>query len=185
VTPPRARLFVALELPEGVRERLARWARTQLADRDGLRLIAPGQIHVTLCFLGWREEADIPLLGEVTSACIAAAPDVSLGQPAWLPPRRPRVLAVDLVDGSGALTALQARVSGALADRAGYEPEARAYRPHVTVARVRSGTRMRAADRATLDPPGGPPFDGAALTLYRSRLSSEGAHYEAVMRAEL
>ena len=96
------------------------------------------------------------------------------------------MVAVDLVDGAGALSGLQAAVSRALAETAGYEPEARPYRPHVTVARVRSGARVPARERTGLEPPGGGGgFHGAALTLYRSRLSPSGARYEPAERVEL
>jgi 2'-5' RNA ligase len=185
VTAPRARLFVALDLPRAVRDRLHGWARTRLGGRDALRLVPGDDLHVTLCFLGWREERDVERLGGAVRACAAPVPGLSLREPAWLPPRRPRVLAVDLGDGAGALAALQAAVSEALAARGGYEPEARPYRPHVTVARVRSGARVPARERAGLEAPGGDAFAGAALTLYRSRLSREGARYEPLERVEL
>jgi 2'-5' RNA ligase len=185
VTPPKARLFVALDLPGPVRDRLHRWGRAQLGGRDALRAIRRDDLHVTLCFLGWREEADVAHLGGIVRSCAVPVPELSLGDPVWLPPRRPRVVAVDVADGAGALSALQAALSAALADRGGYEPEARAYRPHVTVVRVRSGARVPARDRSGLEPPDGGGFSGAALTLYRSRLSAAGARYEPAQRVEL
>src|SRR5205807_1057513 len=110
-------------------------------------------------------------------------PDAAaVGEATWLPDRRPRVLAVDLDDPEGRLGQLQGRVSDALAAEAGYRPESRPFRPHVTVARVRRGERMR--PRPLPDPPAAR-FAPPALTLYRSRLSRAGAEYEALARAEL
>ena len=185
----RARLFVALDLPEDVREALAAWGRA-VATRDGaerrLRLIPPSALHVTLCFLGWRDEGQAEEIAALALGAVPAgapAPPLALGAPAWLPRRRPRVLAVDLADERDALADLQACVSDALAARAAFEPEKRPFRPHVTVARVPRGAR--AGSRAELAPPPPLRFPGAAVTLYRSRLSRAGAHYEPLARAEL
>ena len=185
----RARLFVALDLPEDAREALAAWGR-EVASPDGterrLRLIPAEALHVTLCFLGWRDEGQAEEIGALALGALregAPAPRLTLGAAAWLPPRRPRVLAVDLADAGGALADVQARVSDALAAGAAFVPEKRPFRPHVTVARVPRGARAGGRE----EPPPPPPleFPGAAVTLYRSRLSRAGAHYEPLARAEL
>jgi RNA 2',3'-cyclic 3'-phosphodiesterase len=181
-----ARLFLALDLPERIRRRLAGWAREHVQPRPELRPVPPRNLHVTLCFLGWRAEEDIESLAHLAGACAAPVPDLSLGAAEWLPPRRPRVLAVDLRDGAGALDALQRHLVEALAARAGYRPEKRPFHPHVTLARVRAGARVSGRDRASLPslPPAGS-FAGTALTLYRSRLARSGANYEPVARIGL
>jgi 2'-5' RNA ligase len=175
-------LFVALDLPAEVRARLAEWAEQAARGREGLRLLDAGTLHVTLCFLGWRDEAEVEAIWAAVAPCAGPAPALAVGDPAWLPPRRPRVLAVDLEDADGEAAALQRRVSDALVAGAGYEPERRPFRPHVTVARVRGGTRLRAF---ALDPPGVPPFRGTALTLYRSTPVRGGARYDAAGSAAL
>ncbi len=178
----RARLFVALDLPASVRERIAGWARTATADLEGLRLVPAEMLHVTLAFLGWREVTQAPLLGDLVLPCAVPVRGLSAAGVAWLPPRRPRVLAVDLDDGEGELEALQRRVVDALAAGGGYEPESRPFRAHVTAGRVGKRVRLRARELA------GPelePFAGCALTLYRSRLAPSGARYEPLARAEL
>jgi RNA 2',3'-cyclic 3'-phosphodiesterase len=176
--PERARLFVALDLPEAVRERLAAWSADRLSAVSGLRLIDRRYLHVTLCFLGWRDVGEV---GEIAAACRAAAPPdafpLSLGEALWLPPRRPRVVAVQLPDPSGGLARLQAAVSAALAARGFYEPESRPYLGHVTVGRVGRGHRVRAQELAAPEPLG---FDAEGVTLYRSRLERGGARYEAL-----
>jgi 2'-5' RNA ligase len=184
VSPERARLFVALDLPDAVRARLVVWARAGVGGHDGMRLLAPANLHVTLCFLGWREEAEAAGLGRLVVACAAEVRELALGAPLWLPRRRPRLLAVEVADGRGELGNLRAEVVRTLAARGGHRPEERPFRPHVTVARVRAGARVTRADR-TLARPGGAAFAGAALGLYRSRLGPAGATYEAVARAGL
>lgn len=177
----RVRLFVALELPVRVRDALRVWAGDR--EVDGLRLLDTDQLHVTLCFLGWQA-ADAA--GDVARACegLASAdpPALSFGDAIWLPPRRPRVLAARLEDEGGRLTALQYELSERLQSGGWYEPERRAYMPHVTVARVGKHASVKAT------PVPGPPsllFTGERVTLFRSRLTPRGARYEPLASVEL
>lgn len=173
------RLFVAAELPAVVVEALTRWRPRDPA----LRPLAPEALHLTLAFLGWRAAEDGERVGALLPGLARPVDGLALGEPRWLPPRRPRVLAVDVEDPAGALAGLQADVVGALADAVGFEPERRAYLAHVTVMRVRSGMR---APRLDLAPPRGPaPFAAPALTLFRSHLARGGARYEALARVAL
>ena len=55
---PRARLFVALDLPQDVRAGLVDWQRTALAD-PALRVVRPEALHMTLIFLGYHPEKEI------------------------------------------------------------------------------------------------------------------------------
>jgi len=172
------RLFVAVALPHEVRAALADWRPRD----DALRPVDPEHLHLTLCFLGWRDDSAVPRIGDAAMACARALPAVGLGAARWLPPRRPRVLAVELDDAEGELAALAARVSDAMVDAAGYVPEKRPFLPHVTVARVRRGAR---APRGELPEPPRLRFTPAALTLYRSHMRREGAIYEALVSAPL
>jgi 2'-5' RNA ligase len=181
-----ARLFIAADPPEAVCGELARWARGALGQREGVRRIDAEALHVTLCFLGQRPLEEADELAAVVLGCAGDTPagggELEVGAPAWLPPRRPRVLAVELHDGSGALGELQAGVEAAVAVAVDWEPERRRFRPHVTVARMRAGTPVGGRD---LPPTPALSFAPEALTLYRSRLRPSGAVYEPVARAEL
>ena len=179
-----ARLFAAVDLPAGVREELAAWARTVVGERTELRLLAAESLHVTLAFLGWRDEAEMERIGRLVVACADAAVPLALEAPLWLAPRRPHVLTVALRDVTGALGELQRNVVAALVAGAGFEPERRAFSPHVTVARVRRGGRVRPGS-VELPPLAPRKFAAAALSLYRSRLSPAGSRYEPVARVEL
>ncbi len=114
----RARLFVALELPQPIRQALVDWRASAVRGVDGLRLVRPDDLHVTMCFLGWRAIGEIE---SIVSACrvLATEPVAQLrvGGSIWLPPRRPRVLAVELDDRGGLLAAAQSRLSAALEAR--------------------------------------------------------------------
>jgi RNA 2',3'-cyclic 3'-phosphodiesterase len=182
VTGERARLFVALDLPAPVRAELAAWAHDAVGAADAIRLLPQESLHVTLCFLGWCELAEAQAIGDAALACARAVPRLSTGGAAWLPPRRPGVFVVDLVDPDGALAQMQTCVAEQLVAAAGHEPETRPFRPHVTVARLRRGSRRPIRDCP--DPPA-LSFAGESLTLYRSQLRREGARYEPLARAAL
>ena len=136
----RARLFVALDLPEAVREALTGWQSRVLPGREGLRPVAPESLHVTLCFLGWQPASQAGPIATVVRGAIAGlpAPRLSAGQTVWLPRRRPRVLAIELRRPRRRAQQLQAALSGQLSAGGWYQAEQRRFLPHVTAARVRA-----------------------------------------------
>jgi 2'-5' RNA ligase len=99
------------------------------------------------------------------------------GEVVPLPPRRPRLFALDLGDPDGGCGRLQQAVSDALEAGRFYKPEKRPFWPHVTLARVKRNLR---AAPLPADPPPLAPFHGARLTLYRSTLRPQGALYESL-----
>jgi 2'-5' RNA ligase len=179
----RVRLFVALDLPDEIRRALTEW-RSGLDALRPLRLVDPRALHATLCFLGWRFADEATQIGATCDAVLrhAAGPSLSLGEILWLPPRKPRVLAVRLEDSTSALRELQASLSAALSSGGWYEPEKRPYLAHVTLARVPGRSRVRPVE---LTPPQGLGFVAPSVTLYRSRLERGGARYESLARVEL
>jgi 2'-5' RNA ligase len=165
-----------------------------------MRLLEADTLHLTLCFLGSQPVGEIQAIGGALGAVCAEAQPVgalALGAPLWLPPRRPRALAVELHDDAdGALRALHGDAARALAavcaldsgpthpthhstrpthrgDREG--AAGGRFRPHVTVARMRAGEAPR---ERTL--PATPPlsFHPRSVTLFRSWLTPTGAVYE-------
>jgi 2'-5' RNA ligase len=175
---------VALDLPADARDALERWRSTAPRRACGLRLVDPGALHVTLCFLGWRFAQEIEAIGAACAAAVSGwGPlELSLGDPVWLPERRPRVLAVRIEDSAAGLAELQASLSRELTDGGWYAPESRPFLGHVTVARIPRGIRVRAVKL-----PGLPSvrFSADEVTLYRSRLAPSGARYERQRTLEL
>jgi RNA 2',3'-cyclic 3'-phosphodiesterase len=179
--PPRLRLFVALDLPAAAVDALARF-RDEAADPAVWRPLDAATFHVTLAFLGHRPEAEVAAVSEVLTALAPREPPaLALGDGLLLPPRRARVLTVALVD-DGALALLQAEVSDRLAAAGVYEPEARPFRPHVTVARLRPGARAPRALDAAPDPVA---FSAGDVVLYRSRPGRGGARYDPLVTRRL
>jgi 2'-5' RNA ligase len=169
------RLFVALDLPLDVRARLAAWRDGLVAGRDDLRPVAEPALHVTLAFLGYRAESEAAAIAEAIASVSGDAPLLAAREVVPVPPRRPRLFALDLDDPDGACGRLQQGVSDALEAGRFYKPEKRPFWPHVTLARVK---RDRRADSLPAEPPPLEPFTAAQLTLYRSILRPQGAQYE-------
>src|SRR3954454_9164310 len=132
---PRVRLFVALDLPDELREGIVAWGREALAD-PALRPVAPEALHVTLAFLGHRDEKEVEEIAAVVAENAGPAPWVELLDPEQRPPRgRARLFALPAL--SPGAEALQAGVEQGLVAGGFYKPEKRPFWPHVTVTRVR------------------------------------------------
>ena len=192
---PRARLFVALDLPERVRAGIVAWGREALAD-PALRPVAPESLHITLAFLGWRAEREIPRLGEIIQdprlikVVAGRAPKIELADPVPRPEKgRPRLFALP-ADSPGTI-ALQAALQERLVAARLYEPEKRPFWPHVTVARVRREERGSKRPALVSKLPGAVPqalLQPAVcrrMTLYRSELQPQGAQYTPLAQVEL
>ncbi len=178
-------MFLALDLPAEARSALASWRDALVEGRRDLRPVGADALHVTLVFLGWQDESAAEA---IWSAAVDAAPAraalLRAGAVKPLPPRDPRLFALDLDDSGDRASALQAAVSEALAAGGWYKPEKRRFWPHVTLARVKRGERRVPPLPSDLAPPADP-FEARQLTLYRSTLRPQGALYEPLGRATL
>jgi 2'-5' RNA ligase len=186
---PRARLFVALDLPEAVRAGIVAWGRRELVD-PALRVVPPESLHVTLAFLGYLPEKEIGRLGEIVSGLRSPAPEVRLGDPVAKPGgRHPRLFALPV--GSPGTIELQAELEEELVAARLYEPEKRRFWPHVTVARVKPEGKGSKRPRDVTRRPGGLPKDllqparAVRTRLYRSELKPSGAEYRLLAQVEL
>jgi 2'-5' RNA ligase len=173
-----------LDPAEDARRELAAWREGAFAARDDVRLPDPTTLHVTLAFLGYRPEKEIEQITELlgTAATDRPAPRLSAERVVPLPPRRPRLFALDLADPGGEAVSLQASVSDALEAERIYKPEKRPFWPHITLARVKRDRFAPPYDGP--EPPGGE-WLGEAVVLYRSHLRPQGAQYEPLVRLSL
>ena len=187
--PKKQRVFVALDLPERLREGLAAWGGRELVD-PALRPVPPESLHVTLVFLGHREVAEVERIAAVVRAGGGTAPLMKLEDPISLPHRR-RASLFALPAPSPATSELQRALEERLVAAGLHEPEERDFWPHVTVARVRAegggSRRPTAVARRPGELPEGlkEPFLGVRMTLYRSELQPGSARYVPLAQVEL
>jgi 2'-5' RNA ligase len=175
------RAFVAVPTPEVLRARLA-GLQSELRPRlSGVRLLRPESIHLTLRFLGEASAEQVrELEGRLRAAAAACpratAPVSGLG----LFPERgaPRVLWLGVSLSEPAL-ALQ-RACEAAAVAAGFPPEERPFRPHLTLGRWKD--RVRRPDLPVVA------FDALPVeevVLYESDLAPAGAVHTPLARFPL
>ncbi|MBA4192442.1 MAG: RNA 2',3'-cyclic phosphodiesterase [Planctomycetaceae bacterium] len=126
------KLFVAVELPDTVTSELVRVQPPPVA---GMRLAEPGQMHLTLHYLG---EADIERMAvALTDVCVPAFP-LAFDGVGHFPSAGGATTLWAGVRVGAELLALHTAVATALT-RQGFLPEARPYTPHITLARCESG----------------------------------------------
>lgn len=178
----RIRSFVAIDVAPPVLKAL-QGLRAELARHQAdVRWVRPEGLHATLKFLG---SVETPRLEKVRAAIETAVREHAAlcvrvrGLGAFPSLHRPRVLWVGM-EGDG-LVELAAAVDAALA-QLGFEPEKRAFTPHITLGRVNSlhGWPSLEEDvKAHLDDDFGD-SDVTAVTIYQSTLRRDGAVYSAL-----
>jgi RNA 2',3'-cyclic 3'-phosphodiesterase len=169
----RLRLFIALVLPPEARERLVEWQQRELGSVDGIRIVAPDNLHVTIAFLGGRPADEVvAILGALRDAAGSAAP------PVLTPARYRETRSVGMVvfdDENERATTLAGELFTGLEQAGVYERECRQWLAHVTVLRFR-GRPPRLApplpDLGKVSP--------SEVALYHSVLRPSGAQYEIV-----
>jgi 2'-5' RNA ligase len=133
------RAFVGVPCPSGLRQALAEAGPGWRGVDADVRWVDPVVAHLTIRFLGRAARSELKALDESLAEIAARTPPVELapGEPGAFPGwRRPRILWLGLED-SGALGPVAEGIEAA-ARGAGFPPEEREFRPHLTLGRVRS-----------------------------------------------
>lgn len=181
------RTFFAVEIGADAR-RVARDVAELLAAEpggDAVRWTRAEAYHVTLRFLG-RTPADRvdDVVAAVRRRVAGTAPfSLALGALHAFPsPRRARVIVLDLAPAEPIAALAQAVERGAV--DAGFAPEERAFRPHLTLGRVKERARTAPRLHASLGPNEPAPFHVASIVLFQSVLAAGGSRYSPLARVE-
>jgi 2'-5' RNA ligase len=186
------RLFLAIELPNDVRDLVIDRICNVAGRAEKVRWIPPSNIHLTLKFLG---ETSAAQKAEVTEAMERVVAKVGQFQVLISIMRivrrrgRPHMVWATVSDAKAQLERLHGRIEHAL-EKSGFQREERPYSPHLTLARVREGIapweerllKQWAEDQRDLAPI---PFAVDGVTLIKSELKPGGAEYTACRRFEL
>jgi 2'-5' RNA ligase len=187
------RLFVAVEVTAealAAAQALSRRLRERtgkLAPAARVTWIPPSLMHLTIRFIGERPESELePIIAALTPPMpLAPFPVVVAGAGAFPMHGAPRVLWAGVREGREGLGGLEREVGQRL-QQVGIEPDARAFTPHLTLARVREAAGLRVGP--LLDGLGDVPVATSlveAITLFESRISETGPTYLAVRRFAL
>ena len=181
------RTFIAVKLADDALAELARLS-DDLAERwppRAVRWVPPQNIHLTLRFLGATDPDLVSARGAGLDDAAAVSAPFMLGiegMGAFPGLRRPRVIWVGLQDPEERLVLLKEAVDRMLRPL-GWEGEDRAFRPHLTLGRVRDGARPPSGDWMLPTPDRS--FEVGALHLMESRLHPRGARYATLHSAPL
>ena len=169
------RLFVAIRPPEHIRDRLI----DAMDDSADFRWQSEEQLHITLRFVGEVERPMADDLADALDKIRAEAFSIRVKGTGRFEQRSGGALWAG-VEPKEPLAGLAAKVERACQEL-GLEPERRAFHPHITLARWKGRRSREVADflernRGLVSEP----FEVAEFTLFESRLSRHGAHYEEV-----
>jgi len=188
--PGEWRVFIAIELPAIVRQKLK-------AHIDGLRSTLPDvraswnredNLHLTLKFLGDIPVARVETLAQAAqrAASKVEAFEIVIGGCGSFPPKgQPRVLWIGIDGPSGRLTEVHQALEDECA-KAGFPREARPFHPHLTIARIRKPHDSRHLAVVHQEIGFVPETVRASeLALIRSELRSEGSRHTVISRHSL
>lgn len=182
------RLFVAIELSDRVRSKLKKLQGMLGRTCDGIRWIPPGNMHITVKFIG---EVKDPKIVGITEAVARAATQANpftlqVSGCGCFPKRGPvRIAWVGLVEQTGALLHCVDAVEGEL-ENLGYPRESRPFSSHITIGRARVD-RSDGMVRSIIDEAGLEPVEQtvSSLSLMTSTLSPQGPTYVCASSAKL
>ena len=186
------RLFVAVELPDPVRE-AAREAATVLERRvdRGVRLrwVSSDQMHLTVRFIGHVPDDDVRAVMKALEPPLSVASfEVGIHGCGVFPKSGPpRVIWIGLSRGVEQLHAMHEEFNRRLRPL-GFEPEDRPFSAHLTLARIkdigsRAARQLRDSVRDVQPRNVRCRIDSA--TVFRSDLSPRGSRYNAVLHVPL
>jgi 2'-5' RNA ligase len=188
----QVRSFIAIELPDELKQELGRLQARLRVDKPRVRWVEPGNIHLTLKFLGDIPQASIEPVTRVLTECAAkitpfkltvqqlgAFPDIRRVQVVWVG------LGGELEKAGQLQKLIEANLSSL-----GFPAEQRPFSPHLTLGRLGNealpferqrfgelilGTTFECRGIITVN----------CIQLMRSQLTSQGAIYSKISSAEL
>lgn len=180
------RVFLAAEISAGARAAAAVHIAEMRSRFREVRAswVRPENLHVTLRFFGDADDAKLTavkrLAGAASAECLPFTVRLSAAASFGA-----RVLFLSLEDEAGGFAELNRRIEKNAA-AAGFEPETRPFRPHLTIARIRSEKGVRPlieANRAAAVPPIA--FAVKEIVLFESTLAASGSIYTPLGRFPL
>ncbi len=168
-----ARLFVALSIPDAVRDALS----TLQNGVDGARWRPIENFHITLAFVGEADRHKFNDAIDALSQVEAPAFDLALAGTGSFGERKPRAVWAGVKNEPG-LAHLQSKVETVLR-RAGFDLDARKFTPHVTLAYLTGARRDDVLQYCAANELfSTAPFCVQEFHLFSSQLGAAVSHYE-------
>ncbi len=174
------RTFVAIPLPAECQAMLEQIQQELRGYRAEVGWIAIPSIHLTLKFLGEADPEIIPKLEESLKSATQAEHSFELrlrGLGCFPNLKSPRVIWCGLEGDTESLSRLQQRVE-TVCNEFGFPPEARAFKPHLTLGRVKGKRNLQPlVDCIKIGSDLERSFKADHFNVYRSTLRPTGAVY--------
>jgi len=138
------RTFIAIEIPEKIKKTIERWQAPLKEAPAAVSWVKPGNIHITLKFLGDVEDSRINEIGESVKSAVGSFSPFRLsieGAGGFPNLKHPRVIWVGIINEQGELKRLAESVDNEMSSL-GFPREKRSFKPHLTVGRVKSQRRI-------------------------------------------
>ncbi|HTS37391.1 MAG TPA: RNA 2',3'-cyclic phosphodiesterase [Candidatus Solibacter sp.] len=193
------RLFIALDIDDGIRERIARFVEGVQPFAPDARWVNPESLHLTLKFIGEQPESEVDKIKQVLAALRQPSTEILFQGYGFFPTAKSaRVFWVGIEAGPQ-LPALAHEID-AMTATLGIAKEDRAFSPHLTLARGAGGSgspRHHKQDRpncafelvqkrlSALPTPEFGTMTPREFFLYRSELSPKGSKYTKLARFAL
>ena len=187
---PRLRTFLAIPLPEDIRDRLVAMQETLATAAPELNRLEPENMHITLLFLGEVDDRELLAICRATQTAVAEHAAFSLtieGLGCFPNSRRPNVLWVGVGEGAPEVVAIHDALEAPLLELGCYRREARKYTPHVTLGRLRDWESSDALGKALAKHKGwkAGELGVSEVHVMSSQLTSRGPTYAVLSRAKL
>lgn len=190
--PETCRLFIAIPLPNQVKQTLQDVQKLLKRDNHPVRWVAPNAMHLTLQFLGETNVNLLPQINDVLQHVVnqSVSHTLVLEAPSIFPHlRRPSVIWVGVGGATEPLIQLQATLARAL-ESLGFTREARPFFAHLTIGRVRrdaTGEQQEQLGRAisALPPISPVSWQVTQIMLFQSELLQSGPRYTERYAVEL
>ncbi|MFQ6103494.1 MAG: RNA 2',3'-cyclic phosphodiesterase [Candidatus Glassbacteria bacterium] len=173
------RLFLAVLLPEDLKEALGHLITELSGTGASVKWVDPGNVHLTLKFLGEVEQWREPVIYEVSRLAAKEVKPFRLkveNVGAFPSLKRPRVIWVG-VGHSSHMATLHSRIEEGF-QRIGFHLEKRAWTPHLTIGRVKGTWRLKSLESKLAQSHFAPyTFRVSGIHLVKSTLRPEGPIY--------
>lgn len=179
------RSFIALETPEAVRADLMGQLK-RFSPVPGVNWVKPANLHLTLLFLGDVDSVRIPELEAIlNNQCRGRKPfPLTVKGLELFPARAPRLVWASLADNCPPLRDFHRDLLREVRS-AGFEPDAKPLKLHITLGRIRSALPPATEREIMASEVERGVWDYRQITLYRSVLRPEGPTYHALQQMEL
>jgi len=176
------RLFVAVNLPQEVKEKIYKASYRFLSNNRNIRQVSYQNIHITLKFLGNIKDDNLHKLKNALYQSVKEVSPFSFRINSYIDAfpntRKASIILVGLENGSQDIELIFKNIEQQL-ERINISKEKRRYIPHATIARVKHKTDITAVKKELIFK-NLPAVRCDRITLFESKLEPTGAQYSVV-----